>query len=41
MAQLTNGLPQLMGRIGIKVAPSNPNIVYVIAESTTARCPLH
>jgi hypothetical protein len=31
--KLTNGLPQLMGRIGVKVAPSNPNIVYVIAES--------
>jgi photosystem II stability/assembly factor-like uncharacterized protein len=31
--KLTNGLPKLMGRIGVKVAPSNPNIVYVIAES--------
>lgn len=25
-------LPKLMGRIGVKVAPSNPNVVYVIAE---------
>jgi photosystem II stability/assembly factor-like uncharacterized protein len=31
--QLTNGLPELMGRIGVKVAPSNPRVVYVIAES--------
>lgn len=31
--KLTDGLPQLMGRIGVKVAPSNPNLVYVIAES--------
>lgn len=31
--RLTNGLPKLMGRIGVKVAPSNPNVVYVIAES--------
>jgi photosystem II stability/assembly factor-like uncharacterized protein len=31
--KLTNGLPKLMGRIGVKVAPSNPNVVYVIAES--------
>jgi photosystem II stability/assembly factor-like uncharacterized protein len=31
--QLTNGLPKLLGRIGVKVAPSNPNVVYVIAES--------
>jgi photosystem II stability/assembly factor-like uncharacterized protein len=31
--KLTKGLPKLLGRIGVKVAPSNPNIVYVIAES--------
>jgi photosystem II stability/assembly factor-like uncharacterized protein len=31
--KLENGLPKLMGRIGVKVAPSNPNVVYVIAES--------
>lgn len=31
--RLTNGLPKLMGRIGIKVAPSKPNVVYVITES--------
>jgi photosystem II stability/assembly factor-like uncharacterized protein len=31
--KLTKGLPGLMGRIGVKVAPSNPNVVYVIVES--------
>lgn len=31
--RLTRGLPGLMGRIGVKVAPSNPNYVYVITES--------
>lgn len=31
--KLTNGLPKLLGRIGVKVAPSNPDVVYVIAES--------
>ena len=31
--KLTKGLPKLMGRIGVKVAPSDPNVVYVIAES--------
>ncbi|MCU0648830.1 MAG: hypothetical protein MUF00_12585 [Gemmatimonadaceae bacterium] len=31
--KLTAGLPKLMGRIGVKVAPSNPNTVYVVAES--------
>ncbi len=31
--KLTNGLPKRMGRIGVKVAPNNPKIVYVIAES--------
>lgn len=29
----TRGLPRLMGRIGIKVAPSSPNIVYAVAET--------
>ena len=29
----TKGLPKLMGRIGIKVAPSMPNIVYAVAET--------
>jgi photosystem II stability/assembly factor-like uncharacterized protein len=29
----TKGLPKLMGRIGIKVAPSSPNIVYIVAET--------
>ena len=31
--KLTNGLPKLTGRIGVKVAPSRPNIVYVVIES--------
>lgn len=31
--KLTRGLPKLMGRIGVKVAPSDPRVVYVIAES--------
>ncbi len=31
--KITNGLPKLMGRVGVKVAPSNPNVVYCIAES--------
>jgi photosystem II stability/assembly factor-like uncharacterized protein len=31
--KLTNGLPKLIGRIGVKVAPSNPRVVYVIMES--------
>lgn len=31
--KLTNGLPKLMGRIGVRAAPSNPNVVYVIAET--------
>lgn len=31
--KLTNGLPKLLGRIGVKVAPSDPHTVYVIAES--------
>jgi photosystem II stability/assembly factor-like uncharacterized protein len=31
--KLTNGLPKLVGRIGVRVAPSNPNVVYAIVES--------
>lgn len=31
--RITRGLPTLMGRIGVKVAPGNPRIVYVITES--------
>ncbi len=31
--KIARGLPALMGRIGVKVAPSNPRIVYVVAES--------
>ncbi len=31
--KLTEGLPKLAGRIGVKVAPSNHKVVYVIAES--------
>src|SRR5258706_4541622 len=31
--KLTQGLPKLMGRIGVKVARTRPNVVYVIAES--------
>jgi photosystem II stability/assembly factor-like uncharacterized protein len=31
--KITNGLPALIGRIGVKVAPGNPRIVYVVAES--------
>ncbi|HKR59879.1 MAG TPA: hypothetical protein VJS64_09085 [Pyrinomonadaceae bacterium] len=31
--KLTNGLPKLLGRIGIRVAPSNTNVVYAIVES--------
>lgn len=31
--KLTKGLPKLIGRIGVKVAPSKPNIIYVICES--------
>ena len=32
-ARLSKGLPKLLGRIGVKVAPSAPERVYVIAES--------
>ncbi|MFN0101157.1 MAG: VPS10 domain-containing protein [Bryobacteraceae bacterium] len=31
--KLTEGLPKLLGRVGVKVAPSNTARVYVIAES--------
>jgi photosystem II stability/assembly factor-like uncharacterized protein len=31
--QLTEGLPKGLGRIGLRVAPSNSNVVYVVAES--------
>ena len=31
--KLTSGLPKLVGRIGVKVAPSSPNVVYVVAET--------
>lgn len=31
--KLTNGLPKLIGRISVRVAPSNANIVYVLLES--------
>ena len=32
-AKLTKGLPKLLGRIAVQVAPSNPNVVYVLAEA--------
>jgi photosystem II stability/assembly factor-like uncharacterized protein len=31
--KLTKGLPKLIGRIGVRVAPSNSNVVYAIVES--------
>lgn len=31
--KLTNGLPKLLGRIGVRAAPSNPNVVYAIVEA--------
>lgn len=31
--RLEKGLPELVGRIGVKLAPSRPETVYVIAES--------
>ncbi len=31
--KLTNGLPKLIGRIGVRAAPSNPEIVYAILEA--------
>ena len=32
-ARLTKGLPALMGRLSVRVAPSDPKVVYVIAET--------
>ena len=31
--KLGGGLPKLLGRVGVKVAPSSPNVVYAVAES--------
>jgi len=31
--KLSGGLPRLLGRVGVKVAPSAPNVVYAVAES--------
>jgi len=31
--KLSRGLPRLVGRIGVKVAPSNPAVVYAMTES--------
>lgn len=31
--KLDGGLPALLGRVGVKVAPSSPNIVYAVTES--------
>lgn len=31
--KLKGGLPTLLGRVGVKVAPSSPNTVYAIAEA--------
>jgi len=31
--KITQGLPALMGRVGVKIAPSNPRVVYAIAET--------
>ncbi|MDJ0840625.1 MAG: hypothetical protein QNK37_29210 [Acidobacteriota bacterium] len=31
--EITKGLPKLMGRIAVKIAQSNPDVVYVMAES--------
>lgn len=31
--KVSKGLPKLLGRVGVKVAPSKPETVYVIAES--------
>ncbi|MBC8030490.1 MAG: hypothetical protein H7Z16_10295 [Pyrinomonadaceae bacterium] len=31
--KLSNGLPKLLGRIGVRAAPSNPQVVYAIVES--------
>lgn len=31
--KVTAGLPKLLGRIGVRVAPSNPSVVYAIVEA--------
>jgi len=31
--KITNGLPKLIGRVGVRSAPSNPDVVYAIVES--------
>lgn len=31
--KLNNGLPELMGKIGVKVAPSNPDRIYAVIEA--------
>lgn len=31
--KLVGGLPRLLGRVGVKVAPSSPNVVYAVTES--------
>ena len=31
--KLAGGLPLLLGRVGVKVAPSSPNVVYAVTES--------
>ena len=31
--KLTNGLPRMIGRIGVRVAPSNTDVVYAIVEA--------
>lgn len=31
--KVTKGLPKLIGRIGVRIAPSNSNVVYAIVES--------
>lgn len=31
--KLANGLPLLVGRIAVKVAPSNPDVIYVMTEA--------
>lgn len=32
-SKITKGLPKLLGRIGVRMAPSNPNVVYAAVES--------
>ena len=32
-SKLTNGLPKLIGRIGVRAAPSNANVVYAMVEA--------